>query len=475
VNIFFFNNSRELNFSANPPEEVKEPVREKNKFDLLDSSGYVKKRKVRKIVRFRHFGKQEDPENYWREQLMLFSPWRDENEELLTINAIGKANEDKDIIFNNSQPFYANREIDDEVLGNFITEIEDEDQEANEYRGTVDNELEIADNEENAEQYFVDDLTGVTSRVQQFLPPKMIDEEQYLSVMRTLNEKQRRLVLNTLHLFKTSSEPFYTFLSGGAGVGKSHGVTAIVQSLLRYSAKLPCTNPDQICVLVCAPTGKAAFNVFGMTLHCTFKLPPTQYGGKMANLEESAVNTLRQKLSNTSLFIIDEISMVSVRQLYDIDQRLRQIFATDQSFGGRSILTVGHLRQLPPVAGTYVFKAPKHLPLGECVGNHLWDMFNLYELEEIMRQKGELEFCKALNNMSEGVMDEEDIALIRARKITPINEPPAEAIWVFSTNFNCQVHNSKVHVVLKETLNTEGALSTAFDKVQGEYFIHVNY
>lgn len=428
---------------------------------LLDGSGQLKKRKTRKIIRFRHYGKFQEPEDYAREQLMLFIPWRDENKELLSINSIEVAKMKEEEILKNSVPFYAIREIDDEALHDILHEIEDDVTQEEEEIGQ-DDSLQPEDDELQQDN-FVEEIGTGRSRVQKFLIPKLVDEQEYLKIMRTLNEKQRRFVLNALHLFKSSECPYYQFLSGGAGVGKSHAITAMVQSFMRYDAKFANLNPDHVCVLVAAPTGKAAFNVFGMTLHCTFKLPPNQYGGRVHNLDDGAVNSLRLKLSRVKVFIIDEISMVSMKQLYDIDQRLRQIFSTTQDFGGKSFIVVGHLRQLPPVAATYVFTDPTHLPNGGLVGNHLWAKFNLFELTEIMRQKGELEFCKALNNMSEGCMDHQDIRLIKSREISRTNQPPECAIHLFPTNTECQEYNDQVH----QKLNTDGALSIAFDKVQG--------
>ena len=203
-----------------------------------------------------------------------------------------------------------------------------------------------------------------------------------------------------------------------------------------------------------------------MTLHATFRLPPTQYGGKVADLEQSVLSTLRSKIGSVKLFIIDEISMVSVRQLYDIDQRMRQLFGNAEDFEGRSVLFVGHLRQLPPVMGSYAFLQPNHLPLGSLVGNHLWTKFQLFELTEVMRQKGDAAFCKALNNMSEGCMDEEDIALIKTRQVASDNQPPQNAIHLFATNNECAIYNAEVH----RELQTEGAECVAFDKIQGELF-----
>jgi hypothetical protein len=258
------------------------------KLQLLDKSGYLTKRKVRKIIRFRHYSKSEDPENYWREQFMLFVSWRDEDEDILSIPDIIKtAQEHLQEIMDNSQPFHHNREIDDETLNEIMNSLEENINEAEDESRAVENENELIEESDNQVDEFVAEHYKSDTRSEQFMPPKLIDDNEYLPIMRTLNEKQRRFVLNVLHLMKKSNQQnqaFHQFLSGGAGVGKSHAITAIVQSCLRHFARLPSYNPDQLCVIVAAPTGKAAFNVFGMTLHCTFKLPPTQAEGKLCDL-----------------------------------------------------------------------------------------------------------------------------------------------------------------------------------------------
>ena len=435
-------------------------------FQLLDQSGYMRRRVVRKIIRYRHYSKNEDTINYWREQLMLFLPWRDEDRELLdkNIDVIAKASENHDIIIENSKDFIFNREIDeDNLLGDLMNDTDDEDDE-DDVGSDFEDQEEIVDQNEIYHFPETDDQTSARAKSDQFLPPKMMEKADYLMLMRSLNEKQRRFVLHNLHLFKTSDDPFYSFLSGGAGVGKSHVIKAIVQSFLEFFSKFRNLNPDSICVLVAAPTGKAAFNISGMTLHCTFRLMPNQSKNKAAKMEDGELNSLRIKLINTKLFIIDEISMVSVKQLFDIDVRLRQIFANEMPFGGRSMIVVGHMRQLAPIGGSYIFTAPTNLPLGELAGNQLWPKFSLYELEEIMRQRGEYAFCKALNNMSEGIMDDADIALIRSREVTKDNQPPKQATNLFQTNNECEIYNKEYHQELK----TDGAISIAHDTIEGK-------
>lgn len=431
--------------------------------NLKDMSGRLTVRHKAKIIRFRHYQKTS-PSEYWREQLMLFVPWRNEEDELDSIDVLEAAEKRKDEIIRNSRQFYNNRELDDRVLGDYIHELEQtQDNFVSDDESINENQEEALEQDAHAESYLTNtkQKSAVTSAT--ILPPKLISDAEYFSIMRSLNENQRKIVMNILHCLKTGKLPFHIFLSGGAGVGKSHVITAIIQSYLRFCNKDKTISPDDICVSVSAPTGKAAFNIKGMTMHSTFRLNPTQ-SKKYTKLSDSIANSLRLKFRNTKLFIIDEISMVSATQLWMIDQRLKELFDKASAFGGKSILVVGHLRQLRPIGGEYVFQAPRICQNAVFVDrNPLWEMFKFFELDEIMRQRGEREFCNALNHMADGCMDEDDIRLISNREISLTLQPPENAIWLFYTNKDCQEHNHAIH----EKLNTDFALSTAFDKVTG--------
>ena len=76
--------------------------------------------------------------------------------------------------------------------------------------------------------------------------------------------------------------------------------------LLRLSGTF---EPDDIAVLLTAPTGVAAFNINGVTLHSALLLGRSKYGG-FQPLNNYKLNTLRSKLSHLTLLIIDEVSMV---------------------------------------------------------------------------------------------------------------------------------------------------------------------
>ena len=129
--------------------------------------------------------------------------------------------------------------------------------------------------------------------------------------------------------------------------------TQTVSNFLRLSG---CIEPGDVTVLLTAPTGVAAFNIGGMTLHSALFLNVGRFGGYQP-LSSERLNLLRTTISSLLLLIIDEVSMVGSNMLLEIHRRLQQIkgVGSDSMFGGVSILAVGDLYQLPPVCQPSVF------------------------------------------------------------------------------------------------------------------------
>lgn len=92
-------------------------------------------------------------------------------------------------------------------------------------------------------------------------------------MVQTLNKEQKEFFYHVLHLIKVSDEAFYCFLSGGAGVGKSHVTKALQQAALKYYNSRSGDNFNNIKVLILAPTGKADYNVKGYTIHSALAIP----------------------------------------------------------------------------------------------------------------------------------------------------------------------------------------------------------
>ena len=94
-----------------------------------------------------------------------------------------------------------------------------------------------------------------------------LPDDEYRHMVQTLNKEQKEFFDHVLHQIKTSEEPFYCFLSGGAGVGKSHVTEALYQAALKYYNTRLGIDFSQTKVLMLAPTGKATYNIKGNTIH----------------------------------------------------------------------------------------------------------------------------------------------------------------------------------------------------------------
>ena len=101
-------------------------------------------------------------------------------------------------------------------------------------------------------------------------------DSKYREPINSLNVKQREFFVHILQTVKTKTDQLHVFLSGGAGVGKSVVVTALFEALQRYLTSDPGDNPENCKILLCAPTGKAAFHINGVTLHSAFRIPASQ-------------------------------------------------------------------------------------------------------------------------------------------------------------------------------------------------------
>ena len=118
----------------------------------------------------------------------------------------------------------------------------------------------------------------------------MLPDEKYLSLIRSLNLRQREFFNHIIHCIKRRDEPVYAFLSGGAGVGKSVVIRALYQSLYRMLNLRDGESPDDIRVLLCAYMGTAAFNIGGSTICSAFHKKMYQTN-QMMSAEE--LNTFR--------------------------------------------------------------------------------------------------------------------------------------------------------------------------------------
>lgn len=203
------------------------------------------------------------------------------------------------------------------------------------------------------------------------------------------------------------------FITGKAGTGKSY--------LLKYFRSKTKKN-----VLYCAPTGIAALNINGVTLHSIFG---------WSNLTDDNFIKLNENqkklLKNIDVLVIDEISMVRVDVFSQIDKILKVANKNNILFGGKQIILFGDLFQLPPVVrndekkyieskygGIFFFHSEAYKK-GE---------FKFKELETIFRQTDK-EFITILNNIRIGNISDYEIDLLNKHYVT---EVPRRVVQVVS-------------------------------------------
>ena len=212
------------------------------------------------------------------------------------------------------------------------------------------------------------------------------------------------------------------FLTGKAGTGK----TTFLKTVVERSRKRP---------IVVAPTGVAAINAGGVTIHSFFQLPLSPYvpGAKTEERYDFSKQK-RQLIASVDLLIIDEISMVRADLLDAVDNVLRKYRDHYKPFGGVQLLMIGDLAQLTPVVtpsdeqllknyyDTPYFFGSKALQQTDYV---------TIQLEKVYRQQDDT-FLNILNNIRHGNPSPQSLQLLNSRYVAP----PADQSYIRLTTHN---------------------------------------
>lgn len=274
----------------------------------------------------------------------------------------------------------------------------------------------------------------------------------------------------------------HIFLTGRAGTGK----TTFLKSLPTKTHKR---------MIVVAPTGVAAINAGGQTIHSFFQLPfgpqipegmqnpnkgpvepsynggstQSYYGGFIQSIQFQKFTSTKLKIMRTlDLLIIDEISMVRADVLDAVDAVLRRARRSSRPFGGVQVLMIGDVHQLAPVAkpeewevlapyyktvyffGSYVLQRTDYL----CV-----------ELEHIYRQHDN-DFITLLNKVRDNQMDAECIRLLNSRYIPDFK--PSDGYITLTT------HNAQADEINESRLRSLKSKSRYFKaEIKGTFPQHL--
>ncbi|QIL39072.1 AAA family ATPase [Pedobacter sp. HDW13] len=267
----------------------------------------------------------------------------------------------------------------------------------------------------------------------------------------------------------------HVFLTGKAGTGK----TTFLRKLIQLTHKK---------AMICAPTGIAAINAAGVTIHSLFQLPfgaffPDAAGNIINqnitfnfNTPRTMVKHLnmqgnkRRMIQELELLVIDEVSMLRADMLDAIDFSLRYIRRNKNvPFGGVQLLFIGDLHQLPPVVKNDEWR----VMAGFYKSIYFFDALALQnnppvyiELDKIYRQDDSV-FIDLLNNLRNNQITAQDTILLQQHFIRDF-KPAADENYITLTT-----HNNKADAINRERLTQLTSKSYFFEaKVSGEFSEH---
>lgn len=236
-----------------------------------------------------------------------------------------------------------------------------------------------------------------------------------------LSEEQEHVV----DLAKQGNSLFYT---GSAGTGKS----VLLRSIIKAMKKI---HPPEF-VSVTASTGLAACNIGGITLHsfAGIGLGNEEVKDLLKKIRRSKKTSKRWK--NTKVLIIDEISMIDGELFDKLDEIARTIRRIDEPFGGIQVIICGDFFQLPPVSKN------EDKPATFCFDSRAWKscIKLTITLQQVFRQKGDMEFITMLNEMRLGKLSMESVKKFRELE-RPLPDDDIEPAELYCTRYEVERAN----------------------------------
>ncbi len=240
----------------------------------------------------------------------------------------------------------------------------------------------------------------------------------------------------------------HLFITGRAGTGKSTLLSVLKKTTKKNSA-------------VVAPTGIAALNIGGQTIHSFFRFPP-----KMIDPQELTKRKNHRFYKKLQLLIIDEISMVRADMMDCIDIFLRANREDARPFGGVQLVVFGDLFQLPPVVSSSFERQFLREKYGSpyFFAAHVFEEINLrmIELRTVYRQT-QRHFINLLDNIRTRNFDHDDMMEINERHQVD-SENEGLAITLCSTNSTVNsINDNKLKAIQSPSYEYRGKISGNFN------------
>ena len=274
--------------------------------------------------------------------------------------------------------------------------------------------------------------------------------QDYCKYVCTLNKEQHHIVMYNRAWCKSyinaqrhgeKQAGYRIFLSGPGGDREKSHCTSHTKRYVQFFKHIVKPDGDQPAVIIIAPTGSAAFQIVGSTIHSAFVLHDN-----LKSKPSSETRTQMQLKLEYMMSITDEISMVGFQQFQSVNQTMCTLKGTtDGNWGDICVLAVGSLYQLPPVGQCPIYMSLQIVHTLNDIAPNGWEKMQLHELTQSMSQK-DMKFVNYLNKICTAVPlegSEEDRMLQSCElKFHPNYENyPQDAMYVYAQNVHCDAWN----------------------------------
>jgi hypothetical protein len=371
---------------------------------LNNNMGHVRKRKKRAIVRY-YLNKQND-EEIMRGLLLLFSPFRDENKEIHDnkTQTLTQLFQNKlETLENMRAQFEPNRDL----LVNIMKAMEEYQTEDNDDPLLND---QMSDNESDTEpkettsSKDLNHFLNLANAPKNQYKTKIPDRQAVCAKIRQLNVDQRCILDDVIQrLSSTTPEnyPFYLYIAGRAGTGKTFLMNVLIEAA-KYLLMKSGDDLDKNTVLTMSPTATAARLIGGVTIESALGI----YHQDDTEQKDffSKNSTLAFKYDQVRLLCIDEVSMLGARKLHKIHTRFEEILGKHvQPFAGLPVICTGDFLQLPPVRDCWIFNQFTRPNGITFTATNKWKThFKAYHLQQKMRSLHDPNFSELCDRIGLG-------------------------------------------------------------------------
>ena len=449
---------------------------------------FMRKRSRPVCLRFHKFKPDSHFESFLFSQALLYKPFKCEEDlekELMNVDKNNVELLNSEIQCVKSQVmeyledvqearFFVEEAIQTEEIGNTLDPEGEKDKKECEYEGVIEHpdfpEFDPGIFEE-------DDKKGAAEKC--YRPIEIDNLEILMEKSKNLDFFQKKVIEKGIHYardvvkgiksWNKTPDASLLMVHGGAGSGKSTVINILkqwVSIILQKSGH----NPEDPFVLVTAPTGTAAANIRGQTLHTALGF---NFGNQHHSLSDKKRDEKRTHLQNLRLVIIDEISMVKADLLYQLDMRLKEIMQKPtKAFGQVAIFAFGDMLQLRPPRANFIFEEPKcqdyHLSYHSA---SLWHSFEVINLVENHRQDSDRYYAEILNRIRVGLKSENDMEVLKSRIKQAGHQDLDGAMYLNATNLEVEHHNNiglnklDSELVVSEAINIHPSIKNFKPKI----------